>query len=55
MASRYCVYFSGNCRGVKGRKGQQRVGLAIKDEIVMKACKDANAIECISARLPNFD
>ena len=36
---------------VKGRKGQHGVGLAIKKEIVKKACEDGIAIECISARL----
>ena len=42
---------SGNCSGAKGRKGQHRVGLAIKDKIVMNACKADIALECISARL----
>ena len=36
---------------VKGRNGQHKVGLAIKEEIVKKAGKDGIAIECISARL----
>ena len=36
---------------VKGRKGQHRVGLAIKEEIVRKAGEDCITIECISARL----
>ena len=38
---------------VKGRKGQHGVGLAIKEEIVKKACKDGITIQCISARLLN--
>ena len=45
------VYFRGDCSGVKGRKGQHGVGLAVKKEIVKKAGKDGIAIECISARL----
>ena len=63
MAAGYRVYFSGDCSGVKGRKGQQGLGLAVKEEIVKKSCKDGIAIECISARLlkarisikPTFD
>ena len=47
VAAGYRVYFS----GVKGRKGQHGVGLAVKEEIVEKAGKDGIAIECISARL----
>ena len=47
----YRVYFIGDCSGVKGRKGQHGVGLAVREEIVKKACKDGIAIECISARL----
>ena len=35
---------------VKGRKGQYRVGLAIKEKIAKKAGEDGIAIECISAR-----
>ncbi|CAN0408669.1 unnamed protein product [Ascophyllum nodosum] len=57
-ASGYPVFFSGDCSGVKARKGQHRVGLAIKEEIVKKAGEDGITIECISARLlqgPNFD
>ena len=38
------------CSGVKGRKGQHGVGLAIKEEIVKKAGKDGIAIKCISER-----
>ena len=30
VASEYRVFFSGNCSGVKGEKGQHGVGLAIK-------------------------
>ena len=36
---------------VEGRKGQHRVGLAIKEEIVKKAGEDGVIIEGISARL----
>ena len=50
-ASGYCVFFSGDCSIVKGRKGQHGVGLAIKEEIVKKAGEDGITIECISARL----
>ena len=50
-ASGYRAFFSGDCSMVKGRKGQHGVGLAIKEEIAKKACKDGIAIECISARL----
>ena len=52
VAAGYGVYFSGDCRGVKGSKGQHGVGLEVKEEIVKKAGKDSIAIECISARLP---
>ena len=51
VASGYRVFFSGYCSGVKGRKGQHGVGLAIKEEIVKKAGEDGIAVECISARL----
>ena len=47
VVSGYRVYFS----GVKGRKGQHRVGLAITEKIVKKPGEDGVAIECISARL----
>ena len=51
-ASSYHVFFySGDCSMVKGRKGQHRVGLAIKEEIVKNAGEDGIIIECISARL----
>ena len=50
-ASGYRVYFSGDCSMVKGRKEKHGVGLAIKKEIVKKACEDDVTIECISARL----
>ena len=61
-ASGYRVFFSGDCSGVKGRKRQYGVGLAIKEEIVIKAGENDIATECISARLlkarisikPNF-
>ena len=51
MASGYRVYFSGDCSGVKGRKGQHRVGMAMKKGVDKKAGKDGIATECISARL----
>ena len=51
MVSRYRVFFSGDCSGIKGRKGQHGVGLAIKEDIVKKAGEDGIAIEFISARL----
>ena len=51
MASGYHVYFSGDCSGVKRKKGQHGVGLPIKEEIVKKTDKDGIAIECISTRL----
>ena len=51
MASGYRVFFSGDCSGVKIRKGQHGVGLAIKEEIVKKAGEDGIVIECNSARL----
>ena len=51
VASGYRVFFSGDCSGVKGRKEQHGVGLAIKEEIVKKAGEGGIAIECISARL----
>ena len=51
MASGYHVYFSRDCSGVKGRKEQHEVRLAIKDKIVKKDSKNGIAIECISARL----
>ena len=50
VASGYRVFFSGDSSGVKGRKGQHGVELAIK-EIVKKAGEDGIANECISARL----
>ena len=49
-ASGYRVLFSGDCSMVKGRKGQHRVGLAIKEDIVQKAGEDGITIERISAR-----
>ena len=51
VASRYRVLFSGDCSGVKGRKGQHGVGLAIKEDTVKKAGEDGITIECISACL----
>ena len=47
----YRVFFNGDCSGVKGRKGQHEVGLAIHEEIVKKAGEDSITIDCISARL----
>ena len=51
VASGYLVFFSGDCSGLEGRKGQHRVGLEIKKEMVKKAGEDDITIECISARL----
>ena len=34
VAAGYRVFFSGDCSGVKGRKGQHGIGLAVKEEIV---------------------
>ena len=45
------VFFSGDCSGVKTRKGQHQVGLSIKEEIVKKTGEDGITIECISVRL----
>ena len=50
-ASGYRVFFSGDCRMVKGRKGQHGVGLVIKGEIVEKTGEDGITIKCISVRL----
>ena len=51
VASGYRVFFSGDCSGVRGRKAQHGVGLAMKEDFVKKAGKDGIAIECIGARL----
>ena len=51
MAAGYRVYFSGDFTGVRGKKGQHGVGLAIKEKIVYNAGKDGITIECINARL----
>ena len=48
VASGYRVFFSGDCSGIRGRKGQHGVGLAVKEGIVKKAGKDTIAIDCIS-------
>ena len=45
VASGYCVYFSGDCSGVKDRKGRHGAELAIKEDIVKTADKDGIAIE----------
>ena len=50
-SSGYRIVFSGDCSGVKGRKGQHGVGLAKKENVVKKAGEDGITIECISARL----
>ena len=50
-ASRCRICFRGDCSGVKGRKGQHGVGLAIKENIVKKAGEGGITIECISACL----
>ena len=51
VSSEYRVHFSGDYSGIKGRKGQHVVGLAMEEEFVNKAGKDGIIIECISARL----
>ena len=51
VASEWRIYFSGGWSGVKGRKRQHEVGLAIKEEVVKTDGKKDTAIECISARL----
>ena len=51
VAAGYRDYFSGDCTGVRVKKGQHGVGLAIKEGIVKKAGKDGITIECINARL----
>ena len=61
-ASGYRIFFSGDCRMVKGRKGQHGVGLAIKENIVKKTGEDGITTKCTRARLlkaripikPNF-
>ena len=37
VAAGYRVYFSGDCSGLIGRKGQHGVGLKVKEEIVLKS------------------
>ena len=51
VASVYRVSFSGDCSGVKGRKGQHGVGPAIKEKIVKKAGEDGITIERIAVSL----
>ena len=51
IAFGYRVFFSGDCSGVKGKKGQYMVGLAIKENMGKKAGEDEITIEGISARL----
>ena len=59
VASGYRVFFSGDCSGIKGRKGQHGVGMAIKEEIVKRAGEEGITTECINQRTspesPNFD
>ena len=50
VAYGYRVVFSGDYSGVKGRKWQHEVGLAIKEEIVKTVGGDGIAIECIGVR-----
>ena len=45
VVSGYRIYFSGDCSGVEGRKGQHWVGLPLKQVIVKTAGKDGIAIE----------
>ena len=47
VPSRYCVYFSGGCSGVIGKKGRHEVGLGMTE----KADKDGIAIKYINTRL----
>ena len=49
VASGCRLYFSGDCSGIKGRKGQHWVELAVKGEIVKNAGKGGIAIKCTSA------
>ena len=51
VATGYRVYFSGDCSGVKGRKGQHGVGLAVKEEIVKKAGKESISARLLKARI----
>ena len=51
VASGCRVLFSGDCSGIKGRKGQHGVGLAMEEDIVKNTGEDGIAIECINARL----
>ena len=51
VASGCHVFFSGDCSGLKGRKGQHGVGLAMKEKSVKNDGKDGIAIKCIGARL----
>ena len=51
VASGYRVFFSGDCSGVKRRKEEHGVGLALKEEIVKKAGEYGITMECISGRL----
>ena len=51
MAAENRVYFSGDRSGIKGRKRQHGVGLAVKEEFVQKFGKDGIAIERINERL----
>ena len=51
VAPEYSVYFSDDCSGVKGRKGQHGVGLVIKEKIVKNDGKDGIAIESSSVRV----
>ena len=53
MAFEYRVFLSGDCSGVKDRKGQHGVGLAMQEKIIKKAGEDGITIECISACLLN--
>ena len=51
VASGYRVFFSDDCSGVKGRKGQHGVALAIKENIVKNAGEGGITIKRISERL----
>ena len=58
VASRYRVFFSGDCSGAKGRKGQHGVGFAIKEKIVKKGWQGRHHNRVHQRKFPegpNFD
>ena len=42
VAAGYRVYFSGDCTGVRGKKGQHGVGLALKNKSLKKLVRTAS-------------